>query len=108
MQEAEQGGQSEDDWEANAESWEDMGAVPALGPAAAQAKLKVTAQALWALATVSVVHISVSTNMCLGCCGDVCIFWVMLPCGHCPFHVCINLSDSLSSLCNSNYDTSLL
>lgn len=66
MQEAEEGGQeeSEDDWEANAESWEDMGAVPALGPPAAQAKLKVTARALWALAAVSFVHTSVSRNMC--------------------------------------------
>ncbi|KAL0036218.1 hypothetical protein WJX79_008552 [Trebouxia sp. C0005] len=32
--------ESEDDWEANAESWEDMDAVPAIGPAAAQAKQK--------------------------------------------------------------------
>ena len=32
---------SEDDWEANAESWEDMDAVPAIGPAAGKAKLKV-------------------------------------------------------------------
>ena len=33
--------ESEDDWEANTESWEDMVAVPAIGPAAVQAKQKV-------------------------------------------------------------------
>ena len=32
---------SEDDWEANAESWEDMDAVPAIGPAAEKAKQQV-------------------------------------------------------------------
>lgn len=32
---------SEDDWEANVESWEDMDAVPAIGPAAEKAKQKV-------------------------------------------------------------------
>lgn len=30
-----------DDWEAAAESWEDMDAVPAIGPAATEAKRKV-------------------------------------------------------------------
>ena len=33
---------SEDDWEANAESWEDMDAVPAIGPAAEKAKQQVS------------------------------------------------------------------
>ena len=32
---------SEDDWEDKVESWEDMDAVPAIGPQAAQAKQKV-------------------------------------------------------------------
>ena len=32
----------EEDWEAAAESWEDMDAVPAIGPAAEEAKRKVT------------------------------------------------------------------
>ncbi len=41
--------ESEDDWEANAESWEDMDAVPAIGPAAAQAKQKVPLRTFWAL-----------------------------------------------------------
>ncbi len=33
--------ESEDDWEANAESWEDLDAVPAIGPAAEKARQKV-------------------------------------------------------------------
>jgi hypothetical protein len=41
--------ESEDDWEANAESWEDMDAVPPIGPAAAQAKQKVPLHILYAL-----------------------------------------------------------
>lgn len=32
----------EEDWEAAAESWEDMDAVPAIGPAAEEAKRKVS------------------------------------------------------------------
>ena len=47
VQEAKESSQeSEDDWEAN---WEDMDAVPAIGPAAAQAKQKVPLHILCAL-----------------------------------------------------------
>ena len=47
IQEAKESSQeSEDDWEAN---WEDMDAVPAIGPAAAEAKQKVPLHILCAL-----------------------------------------------------------
>ena len=55
----------EEDWEAAAESWEDMDAVPAIGPAAEEAKRKVNFCAMlgWPVVCCATAATSCSMNV---------------------------------------------